>query len=42
MSGVVLRSSGGTAECPECGTLNDTWVNPLRCYKCKTPWRDSR
>lgn len=40
MSGVVIRPAGGLAECPNCGRLNDTWVNPKRCYHCRTPWRD--
>jgi hypothetical protein len=24
----------------ECGTLNNSFVNPDRCYDCGTPWRE--
>lgn len=27
-----------TRECPSCGTLNDTFVNPHTCWNCGEPW----
>ena len=36
--GSGMRSFYEVRECPECGTKNDEFVNPNRCYHCKTPW----
>lgn len=34
----VSEGNAETKECPECGTTNDTFVNPKRCWDCGHEW----